>query len=567
MNKGRGKINTLAKAFAVLLLFFLPGIAFAAEKINDYVVEITINPDSTIEVFETIEYDFGTADRHGIYRDIPIKYDAKVGKRSVRVDVKSVSRDGYSETFTEKRSGNDKRLRIGDANMTISGVHTYRIGYHVEGAFNAFADFDELYWNAIPTGWNVPISHARVKVTAPEAFTQADCYQGTYGASGDCAIATLSGKAFEAEGTGFDPYEGMTIAVALPKGAVALPSPLQQFMWWISSNFVIFIPFFVFLYMYRLWDAKGRDAKGKGTIVARYDPPIALSPIFLGTVVDAQLDDRDITADILYLAEQGFLTITRMKERTFLIKHTDYVLEWVGDEKDLAEKEKLVVDLLFGSLVVPGKQVKLSELQKDTSLQKRRKKLKEHIDKELKRQGYFANRPHYVRQKFFLISFILGLFLFVFWFVNILLSISLAISLLIIAVFGVLMPKRTPKGAEIRDHILGFKEFLSVTEKERLDFHNAPERSPKEFMEHLPYAVALGVEKKWAEQFKGIAMDPPSWFRGGTTANFAPAAFVSDLNSFSTSLRAGVTAAQGGSGSGGGGFSGGGVGGGGGGSW
>jgi uncharacterized membrane protein len=130
------------------------------------------------------------------------------------------------------------------------------------------------------------------------------------------------------------------------------------------------------------------------------------------------------------------------------------------------------------------------------------------------------------------------------------------------------MSKKTPLGAETKDDILGFKLFLSVTEKDRLDFHNAPERSPEQFMEFLPYAIALGIENKWAAQFASIYIPEPSWYHGGVHGPFLASAFVSDLSHFSGSVSSSFTSAsRGGSGSGGGGSSGGGFGGGGGGSW
>jgi uncharacterized membrane protein len=548
-------------------LLVLPGVSCAEEVVRNYVVQITVNENSSVDIFETIEYDFGDYRRHGIYRDIPIKYKANIGNRDVRLNIKSVSRDGFPEPYSETRHGDDKRLKIGDANTKISGLHTYRIGYTVFGALNSFEDFDELYWNAIPDGWEVPILNVTTKITAPNDFLSTSCYKGKFGSKEGCESVSVKSASVTYSSQNLEAYEGMTIVVSLPKGAVNLPSLAKELLWWLKSNFVIFIPLFVFFIMYRIWNEKGRDAKGRGTIIPRYEPPIALTPAFLGSVVDGTLNDSDITADIIYLAEQGYLNINRIDEKKFLGSKTEYILEWRGDYSELDKKEQLVAELIFGSSVIIGESVKLSDLQKDKTISKRRKKLKENIDEELKRKGYFANKPGRTREIYMTAPIIVGTFIFVFWFVNILLSISIVISLLIVVAFGYLMPKRTKKGAEMLEHILGFKDFLSVTEKDRLDFHNAPKRSPKEFMENLPYAIALGVEKKWAEQFKSIHIDSPDWYRGGSISNFTAGTFINDIGDFSTSMSAGVTAAQGGSGSSGGGFSGGGMGGGGGGSW
>ena len=147
--------------------------------------------------------------------------------------------------------------------------------------------------------------------------------------------------------------------------------------------------------------------------------------------------------------------------------------------------------------------------------------------------------------------------------------VSWILSGIIIVAFGMAMSRRTKKGVLAREHILGLKRYLSVAEKERLAFHNAPEKNPKHFDDLLPYAIVLGVESQWADQFKDIYTQEPSWYRGPTSgSHFAVAALASDMNSFSTT--AGTTmassASSGGSGFSGG-SSGGGFGGGGGGSW
>jgi uncharacterized membrane protein len=125
--------------------------------------------------------------------------------------------------------------------------------------------------------------------------------------------------------------------------------------------------------------------------------------------------------------------------------------------------------------------------------------------------------------------------------------------------------KRTQLGVESTQEVLGFKEFLSVTDKDRFDFHNAPEKNPTQFMEYLPYAIAFGVEEKWAKQFEGMIIPQPSWYQSTTPGIFIASDFTNDMQRFGSSINSSITPAS--SGSGGGGSSGGGSGGGGGGSW
>ncbi|MEJ2483315.1 MAG: DUF2207 domain-containing protein [Gemmatimonadota bacterium] len=143
-----------------------------------------------------------------------------------------------------------------------------------------------------------------------------------------------------------------------------------------------------------------------------------------------------------------------------------------------------------------------------------------------------------------------------------------ALSAVIIVGFGLVMPARTVKGARTQEAILGFEEFLDRVESDRF---RRMITGPDMFERFLPYAMALGVEKKWAAAFADIYREPPNWYRGPGYATFRPAVFVSDLGNMSNATAAAMTSAPrsvGSSGmSGGGGFSGGGFGGGGGGAF
>jgi uncharacterized membrane protein len=127
------------------------------------------------------------------------------------------------------------------------------------------------------------------------------------------------------------------------------------------------------------------------------------------------------------------------------------------------------------------------------------------------------------------------------------------------------------------DRIEGFKLYLSVAEKDRMNFHNPPERTPELFEKFLPFALALGVEQAWSEQFAEVlaaaSQSPgggyrPRWYSGNGFRSDNLSGFASSLGgSFSGAISSASTAPGSSGGSGGGGSSGGGGGGGGGGSW
>ena len=152
--------------------------------------------------------------------------------------------------------------------------------------------------------------------------------------------------------------------------------------------------------------------------------------------------------------------------------------------------------------------------------------------------------------------------------------IILAALVFINILFYHLLKAPTLAGRKLLDKIEGFKMFLSVAEKDRLNIINSPEKTPQLFEKYLPYALALDVENDWALQFASVINTSsienstyhPGWYSGSSWNNFSADGFTSSFcSSFSSAISSSSTAP--GSSSGSGGSSGGGGGGGGGGGW
>lgn len=562
--------NRIKIIFTFLMaVFFVLDIVGAqaqmAEKIDDYAVEVKINRDATIDIIETIQYDFGANQKHGIFRNIPFKYKARGGNFKLRLLNFSVKdENGAAYNFTKTKSGNETVVKIGDADKFVSGRKTYVIGYTVDRAINYFDNFDELYWNGIGSEWNMAIENSSIKVFLPESILDSDlqisCYVGSGGSIEPCFN-------FENRGEGeiyftsrkLNPLEGLTFAVGFPKGIVREPSVGEKILETVKDNWVAAVPFLVFFILLYLWWTRGRDPKGRGTIIAQYDAPDNFTPIEVGIIIDERSDAKDVSAQIIHLAIKGYLKIEQIENKILIFSSRDYKLEKLKEVDDnLKDFEKKIMYGLFRE----GSVVNISDLK--NKFYKDVKKANDDAYKNLVVAGYFVKNPNTVRT---LYSVIGGIALFLGFFVPTFLqdgffAVAFTISGIMIILFGIAMPRKTKKGVLAREHILGLKEYLSVAEKDRINFHNAPEKTPEHFEKLLPFAMVLGVEKEWAKQFEEIYRQNPSWYAGPVGTSFSPSAFASDMKSFSA-----ATAASGGSGSSGGGSSGGGGGGGGGGSW
>ena len=139
------------------------------------------------------------------------------------------------------------------------------------------------------------------------------------------------------------------------------------------------------------------------------------------------------------------------------------------------------------------------------------------------------------------------------------------------------MSAPTREGRAVLDRISGFKQYLSITEQDRLDRMQAPKDTLQLFERFLPYAIALGVENRWADRYTGLlaaaaatpgASQGFAWYSGSSSPWDDTGSFVNSVGSSLASTVSSASTAPGSSGgSGGGGSSGGGGGGGGGGGW
>ncbi len=325
-------IKKLLITLGIASMLLLPSLGFAqteqSEQIRSFDSRISVNADSSLDVAETIVYDFGDQQKHGIYRDIPLsQVDGAIGV--AKISGLTVSDEtGVPYTINDiTYSSNDVYVKVGDANKTITGVHTYVIRYHVLHAIGYFDSYDEIYWNATGNAWEVPILSASATVILPSIISEDKlhyhAYCGESGASDACGAITV-GKAgafttvtFSSDEFTKDSYfnasEGMTIAVGFPKGIVAVA---QLSVWEKDSTYYaiaigIFALFFLWFILWALFSYLPKYQKLKRPIIAEYEPPQGITPSMAGYIYSKVgiSGGKMATADILHLAAEGYVTI------------------------------------------------------------------------------------------------------------------------------------------------------------------------------------------------------------------------------------------------------------------
>ncbi len=569
--------------FLLTIISAWPTAVLASEKIDVFETGITVNEDASIDVEEKIVYDFGNTKRHGIYREIPYKYKARGGNYVLKIDGVAVTDEaGNTYKFRSIKEGSRLKIRVGDPDKHVTGRRVYMISYSVNGAINFFDDYGELYWNVTGDEWEVPINKASAIIALPLGVSldqvKIGCFAGKVGSNELCSGPKGNNYTKEDElqrvfakfeHAKLAAGEGMTTVVGLPKGVIREPTLVEKLGRITRDNWVVVVPILTVVVLFYVWLTHGRDPKGRGTIMPQYSPPAGLSPSQVGTIIDERADRVDISADIVYMAVGGYLKIRRLEVKRFLGKKVDYELVRLkGADSNLSKPESELFSKLFEKNT---ETVKISDLK--NRFYKDWAKVRSIVYKSMVENNYFPKNPARVRTAYAVIGiFLLGAGgILSFFFGGVIGAVSMAVSGLVVALFGMVMPVKTRKGAIMKEYILGLKMYLSVAEKERLKFHNAPEKNPELFDKLLPFAMALKVEKEWAKQFEDIYKEPPRWYEGPAGTHFNSALLVSNIGDFSTAAQKNLSSSPSSAAHGGSGFSGGGVGGGfgggGGGSW
>ena len=595
----------MRRAFVAALLVLTGVLAFAPaahaqtgeETIDRYRVAIDVGAAGRLQVSEVIDYDFGTNYRHGIYRYIPVRfhYDSKYDRV---YKISNIHVTGSADTPSEIKvsdNSNNKVIRIGDPHTTITGRHQYTITYDVRGAFNHFADHDELYWNAIPTNWNPPVvmHDVEVVVHTPVPTTQLACFAGPEHSTLPCPTISGAGTTDESFGaTDLAPADAFTIVAGVPVGSVGKVAPILDERWAASRAFAattttvpvaaVLTALIALLVGRMLW-RRGRDrrllaAGGEAPVPmfdhdatpVQYRPPDDLRPAQVGVLVDERADPLDVTATIIDLGVRGYLAIEQIPDKGIFSKGDWKLTRKKPDDDQLLPYERKLIDALFDD----GDEVLLSDLKHHFSSTLH--EVQDDLYKDCVSKRWFLRRPDLTRGLW------LGLGIAVFivgaGVVGVVAAFSHAgLAVLPLVLAGVLviavhnrMPARTGAGTATLGQVLGFRRFITTAETERMQF--AEEQGI--FAKYLPYAIVFHATKQWAKRFAGLDASSPAMAGMGWYISpypFNPIAFGSSMHDFTITTAGTISAAppsaSGGSGFGGGGFAGGGGGGGGGGSW
>ncbi len=484
--------------WVLLVLLVITAGVKAQERILTFHSSIQIARTGELTVIETIEAQVeGQRIQRGILRDFPTDYQDRYGRRvTVPFEVVAIRRDGRPEPWSESRRPNGVSLRIGNASVLLPrGRHVWEIIYRTRFQLGFFADHDELYWNVNGNGWTFAMDRVMAEIHLPEPVAKeklkAEAYTGPFVAQGrDYTAAIQPEGATYATSRKLAAGEGLTIVLSFPKGIVPEPTLREKLGRWVHDNKgevagvggVLLLALFLF---WRWW-AVGRDPRS-GPPFPRYEAPRGLGAAGVRYLDKMACDDRCFASAVLGLGQRGFLTIKEVSRR--------YRLEPTGRKVDWLPGEQPIAAMVGAS----GRDIGRTH---DPVVQNARSQLKSALEKHFGERLFSRNSG-----SFFAGFLIAGLTLAVMFAYDAVLPAMIGAAIVIAALLMLawkLLPAYTPEGRRVEDEVEGLRLYLGVAEADDLQRQKQPPRTKEEFAKFLPYAVALGLEKTWADAFAKV---------------------------------------------------------------
>ncbi len=299
----------------------------SAESIRAYHTTITVHPSGSLHVEEAIAYDFGSLQRHGIYRDIPLTVrvspyapEVPIGLTHFSVQLKGKPVPFQCSTIDSQTGGEMVRYRIGDPAKTITGLHTYTLTYDAQrGVYpSSLSGMEAIRWNAVGAGSDVPTKHAVADLILPPALSRdvvrIKVYTGTYGSTDTRAdYRWIDDHHVRFEAHDLSPHEALTVEANYPRGllgqradALKASTTDQLLGRWHWGALIIF-----FLWLWHYAKRFGAEDRA-GSVAPQYYPPKGLSLLESGLVLDTFADKKDFSAAILELGHWAISKCTSL---------------------------------------------------------------------------------------------------------------------------------------------------------------------------------------------------------------------------------------------------------------
>lgn len=500
-------------------------------QLRDFHSTVNVADDGSAVILERLELSYLQVapgrDFHGIQRLIPVESAGPLGtKRRLYLKVLGVTDDdGHTLPYRVRVWGGQTEIRVPMLGRTGES-RTVEIGYFIHNAVRYNADHDEVYWNLTSSTLSMSAEQASATVLLPEEAIEGLLAQAFIsGPYGGTVAGQLNGASVEfvAPG-GVGAHEPFAVEVVVPKGVFHRPWWPSRTLWFVENNPILLMPLLVFLVM--LWI---RRLKGSlpVAVVTEYEPPPGLTPAEAGSLLTDRVEPRDITATMVDLAVRGYVKLEEDNSEG----HPDYIIRLMKPRDQWRGLTNYEIDMLFNTFY-GGQWTKLSSLKLRFVVavpSMRAGILNALIDKGMYRVDPVSAQVYRVGLVILAGTLLLAVpstGWITLYDAGPLAVALVAASALIVYVMGRNLTAKSLAGMRACAAVEGFREFMERVDADRLKL-----ASPKQVERCLPYAMALGVEHNWAEQFAGITEESPEWLVVARAEGIDPTRWMRSLGS------------------------------------
>lgn len=574
---------------------------------ENFAVSYDISSDRKLSVREELTVHFTRRSSTGFIRDIPSNGGELI--RNVSVIEKSGSTEisvPYSvENYQDDYNNSYISVDIGDGSNKTGKSFTYILTYDYcltkaqEGANN-------LAINVIGPQ-DRRVERFSAELILPDGFLSGTFSRGQVGSSDKTPLqaTTENGKkVIKIAPLELEHFEGVTVNLTFDDGALSTYFDFTPYIFVIAAAVAFLCMVAVKLLCFN---------KRNLTPVVNFEAPEKMNPLMMGKLIDNAVDTEDITSMIFYWADNGYLKINvENEDNPLLIRIVQELPEGTP-----AYEKRLFSDLFAGNdTVTPGSVPAkyYNTVQAATSVvNARAKNLYEKpsigasyaftaifalilalaptlIGLFQINSSYFSFIPFAIailpfpfvhifgtsiaynklktsklakQQRWIKIGIIAGISLFATFLyaltvpsavMGVMPRILLVLETCAAAAFAPMLIQRTEKYNAQLNEITGFKNFIELAEKDRLE--KMIESDPQFYYHVLPYAQVLGVSDKWEEKFESIALPPPAYITYSGTYTLLEFHMMNrmlrnSVSSFSARMSPPASSSAGGSGRGG----------------
>lgn len=544
---------------------------------TDFNATYDIRADRTMDVELDLTVEYHAGGITGFYHDIPVN----AGDRVRHISAAEII-DGKECALSydvESQSKSFITMVIGDDKVKTGSTRRYILRY--EYAITKPADKNAIYLNAVGFGSEAPMNDVNVTINLPDGFIGnggVRCWLGEKDIEGgEVYDFAVSGNTVTLSKDYLPAFNGVTFQLDFENGVLSTKPDLTPYWVIIAACGILAILFAVKFLLFN---------KDRLTPVSNTEAPNDMDPLVMGKLIDHKVDKSDITSLIYYWANKGYLKIDlkddggddielirirnklpegspsyqiRMYDRLFsggdVVKLSDLTCRFYGTVEAVtktvnAENGKLysgksmavaVLFALIGGLVMALTPIiiALTTISSKLFLIAPLFMIVPAFIIFALTQTVRYNKLKFKKGKMILLYAGIALLAAAFSVIYVLVLPSYYVEIapkIILCVVGfaivMLSPciiSRTEEYVEKLNHIVGFRDYIIYTEKDKLEA--MLEENPEFYYQVLPYAIVLGVSDIWENKFASLTVAPPSW----TTRSYADDVF--DIMIFNSVMR------------------------------